>query len=969
MDEQALIAFIKASLAEQTPEEKIRGDLLSVGWAPAMIDSAFIKVRQSMPVSSPAPTPPPSAPSPITMAPIMSPQTLRASMESAPAYGASVSDALHRAADAGMASRSRRGIHIAIGIAVMLLLMGGGVGLAYWQGAWPFGGRLVSGRILIGILANATKIESAGYAISFEMSTEKRADDVAPFTLSEAAERELEPFSRDKTRFEDLRTILTRTSCSSNDYYLNALNSKTITATQRAQYQRMLKQCPRTLQEAGLELTDPLTLSPYTYARSAAGTSFSITVTFETDAAIEAIRARSESPADTVVKGKDVTFSPGSSGYYSMKNAPSALLFHEAVTDMTETFFPSNFRVSGHLNGQLATDAEEGKTPDAEFSIGGDFEYEDFSAAAEFHLTKSDDDVYFQVEKMPGLFFADLSGIKGKWVRYSPDDAAVLESSNDSLIQGMLEGISEELPVGTPLDENAEEKEEERRVYGELARLFVRLAESEGAIVPGDPVTEKLDGAKVSKYMFRLEPEKFLPFYETFMTEGKKIAGDVVKLDRDEDLVATMKSESFKNYARYLADHTTIAVWAQKGTNIPIKFEYDFRFAPPKEANRFDRMIHINTSVALKNVNKRVTITPPKEYMSFEDAIISLSGMTKEEYRFENQRASITAIFRALGDYHSWSGSYPSSLTDLEKKRSEVTQSPGVGGALTETNSYFKELPFLKHVPKDIYTREDFPYRKTGDGVELTYTIELPPYKQGIAPDFQLYTDAQMLIYQGGATSGAQPAANTLTLRFVKGKNTATTRTLSREALDGARVDTDQDLLTDNFEAYLGTDPRKKDTDGDGMSDGAELNSGRDPLGRSRLKSANEGEYGVLSSLSDAQIRAKDASIKANISGLRVQAELHYDSNNDSYAGVCSNKEIISTINTAKTQAEIIYATNTTLSRAGSNGVATCHENGKLGYAVEVPLKSDPLSVFCVDHTGTAKVTATELTANDITCN
>ena len=43
-------------------------------------------------------------------------------------------------------------------------------------------------------------------------------------------------------------------------------------------------------------------------------------------------------------------------------------------------------------------------------------------------------------------------------------------------------------------------------------------------------------------------------------------------------------------------------------------------------------------------------------------------------------------------------------------------------------------------------------------------------------------------------------------------------------------VDSDGDLLTDDRERELGTDPKKKDTDGDGYSDGVEVANGHDPL-------------------------------------------------------------------------------------------------------------------------------------------
>lgn len=48
-------------------------------------------------------------------------------------------------------------------------------------------------------------------------------------------------------------------------------------------------------------------------------------------------------------------------------------------------------------------------------------------------------------------------------------------------------------------------------------------------------------------------------------------------------------------------------------------------------------------------------------------------------------------------------------------------------------------------------------------------------------------------------------------------------------------VDSDGDLLTDEREAQLGTDPRKKDSDGDGYLDGVEVANGYNPLGEGKL--------------------------------------------------------------------------------------------------------------------------------------
>jgi len=47
---------------------------------------------------------------------------------------------------------------------------------------------------------------------------------------------------------------------------------------------------------------------------------------------------------------------------------------------------------------------------------------------------------------------------------------------------------------------------------------------------------------------------------------------------------------------------------------------------------------------------------------------------------------------------------------------------------------------------------------------------------------------------------------------------------------EAAPADADEDGLTDEEEAELGTDPNNADSDGDGISDGDEVNGGTDPL-------------------------------------------------------------------------------------------------------------------------------------------
>jgi len=49
-------------------------------------------------------------------------------------------------------------------------------------------------------------------------------------------------------------------------------------------------------------------------------------------------------------------------------------------------------------------------------------------------------------------------------------------------------------------------------------------------------------------------------------------------------------------------------------------------------------------------------------------------------------------------------------------------------------------------------------------------------------------------------------------------------------------IDSDNDLLTDEQEEKLGTDPKKADSDGDGYNDGIEFENGYNPKGVGKIK-------------------------------------------------------------------------------------------------------------------------------------
>jgi prepilin-type N-terminal cleavage/methylation domain-containing protein len=116
----------------------------------------------------------------------------------------------------------------------------------------------------------------------------------------------------------------------------------------------------------------------------------------------------------------------------------------------------------------------------------------------------------------------------------------------------------------------------------------------------------------------------------------------------------------------------------------------------------------------------------------------------------------------------------------------------------------------------------------------------------------------------------------------------------------------------------------------------------------------------VLASLNTARGKGADAAIKADLTNMRAQAELFYDTN-----GGYSSAAIATLPAAGCTTANSVFLdTNMTSGRTSaenvSGGTATCVLIGTSaskasGWAMSVPLKTDSAQSWCVDSTGQSK--------------
>ena len=130
----------------------------------------------------------------------------------------------------------------------------------------------------------------------------------------------------------------------------------------------------------------------------------------------------------------------------------------------------------------------------------------------------------------------------------------------------------------------------------------------------------------------------------------------------------------------------------------------------------------------------------------------------------------------------------------------------------------------------------------------------------------------------------------------------------------------------------------------------------------------------VLASLNTARNKGADAAVKSNLSEARAQAELYYDANSNSYAGVCSTTAVngVKTINAsvlAASQASGLGAIGTVAyNTAQTAGTSACHDSTTT-WAASAPLKTSTAVFFCIDNTGAAATTTNVLAVNTAVCS
>jgi len=683
-------------------------------------------------------------------------------------------------------------------IGIVLILIIAYFFYAYFTSFWPFGASKKSSiELFEQVFEKIGDIEDASYEVvfGFEITEKEEGRQALEVDYSDI---ENPAIQRDYQRFLDLSQLRMDLEMSFAD----------------------LGRYPAILKQGNIGFKDPLG-TDYLYRTVDNGHGYEITMTFESQEAINTIESTTYSShyTTTIINGKQATFS--SDGYYYFssfnpdKMKPAFVNFIENQGEYLSSI-PGNLKTSINTSGIFYR--EEDSMIDTSFSFGGEMEYEDMILRLSADFMRVNDILYFRLNQIPGILLmfvgSEISDIKKEWIKITPEDAIDPYS------------IFEVFEYFRKIDEDTETKV---TVMEELEVFFEIALEQELFLGQDNAKTEKLDGKNVFLYELSLNSQVLPQFYTALTEKLEEKFEDEAFIKFKENTLKYLEAPETITVVNYLNKNGKFNLFIETKTGYPIKMSYEFAFVPEGNISSLkNKQFAFSGSINLKDINKKVKINAPKDFITYDEAVMSMSGMSEDEYYCKKQKDNISGIRRALDAFYSLTGDYPDNLSELEISQYSLRD---------KDDTYvvtYQEQSLIKAMPTDVYTGTDYKYEKILDyNYALIYNINLPEYEKGTRLDSSVC----------GRTYDRTTRLYDSYLIIVNGLNTAHKSVISQEAKNAQYIDSDKDGVSDNLEDYIGTDKHNQDTDGDGQTDGYELSKYTNPLGLGNLE-YNYSSYG-----------------------------------------------------------------------------------------------------------------------------
>ncbi|MFA5431467.1 MAG: hypothetical protein WC319_01110 [Candidatus Paceibacterota bacterium] len=489
-------------------------------------------------------------------------------------------------------------------ILIGFVLLCGSFVYAYVQKIGPFAPpTYTEANLFSGLLTKTSQIKSSSYTASVNLNVSSRDKDAVPFSIESLDNEESrKKYYNDTIRIENVSLIIAELNL------LSGYNSYSKTKT--------IKAYPSSIQKlfsTTKDIIDPATGKNYEYQIADNGKNFVLTIDFETDSAISAIKNYNYEETSTVIAGKKVSFTKDSSTFLYMSSEPPKPFLVEMIDSMSS--IPSD--TSAKASFSISSESKAETMPDWVINVSAEGDLGDLAYKVNADAIKKDKDYYIRINNFPNLLFLDFSSLKGKWISISPESLSSSEA--DDL------GLSF-FKTALPEAEKMFKENNEKSIR--IIKKMVALADKEKLITfKSKPKLEKINNRELVKYELNLRKEAVVSFY-TKLQEEIKNDPDFSEYANliDQNVLDYLGGEEFNQTFTYINENNTFILWTDTD-GFPAIIQNSVRIVPLDTAtNLKDKQINIVFEVMIKDINIPVKIDAPTESEPIQEAIKGLGG-------------------------------------------------------------------------------------------------------------------------------------------------------------------------------------------------------------------------------------------------------------------------------------------------------------------------------------------------------
>jgi hypothetical protein len=560
-----------------------------------------------------------------------------------------------------------------LGIAILCVVIFGGVAYAYVRQIGPFGvSQYTEATFLTNILAKASVINTASYKFSAGLTMPARDKDALPYAAVAPSDEKVAQYDHDVRRVSDVSSLVSSLSYGYGEQSVYDYKTKTYSIRPGKSYPTTLEAVAKTGYMSG-STRDPITAQPYEYIITEGGNNFAITTTLETDDAINAIRTGYDYAAtSTIVTGKRVTFTKHSRYVYLSSSLPEPFLV--SFSDSLRSIPPD---VSGSVSIGASTDLSKEGLPDWRFNATAIGDMGDLSYKVDVEARKKDANYYVRINNIPSII-PYLGSYKGKWIEITPKAATTTKNDDFSY---HFDPFSE---IATTIADTEKDYKAERIELAKELRSLAELADEVKLVAfKENPIREKVDGRDLYRYKLTIRKESIVPFYMKVLDDPVKFKK--LHLAKDDGLLDYLKSSEFEKTFDYVNTNTQLTFWTDTA-GFPAKVEYRLRIVPPETAVQLkEKQIVLVFSLDLSDINEKVNIEKPADARPIEDVIKEIDGNTGSSLSTARQKGTEASIKSNLDTIRTQAEIY------FDSENTYGTQSWTSGAAIRCSGGLYKD--------------------------------------------------------------------------------------------------------------------------------------------------------------------------------------------------------------------------------------------------------------------------------------